>query len=117
MQDRLAMGDCAGALEIAERILARRPDDELAMAHAETCRSALMDLCLERLGSLDAVPHVALPPDRLRQLGLDHRSGFLLSLVDSRSRIEDILDMSGMPRLLALRILLTLVEQHVISLG
>jgi hypothetical protein len=49
-------------------------------------------------------------------LSLDHRAGFLLSLVDGISTVEEILDMSGMTRLEALRLMYTLTQQNVVAL-
>jgi hypothetical protein len=72
---------------------------------------------LARLGSLNKVARVALPSDQIRWLSLDHRAGFLLSLVDGHSSVEEILDISGMPRLDALRILYGLLDQRVIAIS
>ena len=59
---------------------------------------------------------VAVPSEQIRWLSLDHRSGFLLSLVDGTSSVEELLDISGMAKLDALRILYTLREERVIAL-
>jgi hypothetical protein len=48
---------------------------------------------------------------------LDHRSGFLLSLVDGQYTVDEILDMSGMSRLDALKIIHQLVEQEIVNLA
>jgi hypothetical protein len=72
---------------------------------------------LARLGSPTQVVRVAVPSDQIRWLSLDHRAGFLLSLIDGRSTIEEILDISGMPRLDALRILYGLLDQRAIALS
>jgi hypothetical protein len=46
----------------------------------------------------------------LRWLGLDHRAGFLLSRIDGHASLDEVLDVSGMPRLEALRTLVDLCE-------
>jgi hypothetical protein len=48
---------------------------------------------------------------------IDHRAGFLLSLVDGKSSLEEIVESCGMPRLDALRILQELVGRAVAQLG
>ena len=58
---------------------------------------------------------MVLPPEQVRWLSLDHRAGFILSCVDGYSSIEEILDVSGMPQIDALRILHELLVQKVIS--
>jgi hypothetical protein len=63
------------------------------------------------------VASVAVPSDQIRWLTLDHRAGFLLSLIDGGSTVDQILDISGMTRLDALRIMYQLLDQRVISLG
>jgi hypothetical protein len=77
----------------------------------------LIQMYTARLGRLDQLVSVAVPPDQIRWLSLDHRAGFLLSLVDGGSSIEELLDISGMPRLEALRILFNLHEQRIVSLA
>jgi hypothetical protein len=68
-----------------------------------------------KIGPLDRVPTLNVQPPELRWLSMDHRAGFLLSLVDGSSSIEMILDLSGMPLLDTLRILHELYQQRIIS--
>jgi len=56
------------------------------------------------------------PDEQLRSLCLDHREGFILSLVDGASPIETVLDASAMPLLDALRILCELFDARVVAL-
>jgi hypothetical protein len=116
MQDRYAVGDFTGALVVAESILDLNPDDEDAKRYAQSCREVLTQMYAARIGPMDQVAVVAVPTDQITWLSLDHRAGFLLSLVDGVSSIEEILDISGMTRLDALRIMYTLVQQNVITL-
>jgi hypothetical protein len=55
------------------------------------------------------------PRDQLRWLSIDHKAGFVLSLVDGVSSLEMIIDVSGMPELDTLRILSELAQQRIIS--
>jgi hypothetical protein len=117
MKDRYAMGDFSGALVIAEGIIGTFPDDPEAPRYAQSCRDVLTQMYSARLGSLDQVVAVAVPSDQIRWLTLDHRAGFLLSLIDGGSTVDQILDISGMTRLDALRIMYQLLDQRVISLS
>jgi hypothetical protein len=117
MKDRYAMGDFSGALLIAEKILEQSPEDLEAPRYAQSCRDVLTQMYSARLGSLDQVVAIAVPSDQIRWLTLDHRAGFLLSLIDGGLTVDQILDISGMPRLDALRIMYQLLDQRVISLG
>ncbi len=117
MKDRYAMGDFSGALVIAEGILDAHPDDLEAPRYVRSCREVLTQMYSARLGSPDQVVSIAVPADQIRWLTLDHRAGFLLSLVDDRITLDQLLDISGMTRLDALRIVFQLMEQRVIALG
>lgn len=116
LRERYALGDFSGALTIAEGILEDAPDNADVQRYAESCRDVLMQMYAARLGSLDQIPTVSVPQEQLRWLTLDHRAGFLLSHVDGVSSLEEILDISGMPHLEAMRIIYDLLQQRVIVL-
>ncbi|CAN5392766.1 hypothetical protein BH09MYX1_BH09MYX1_22040 [soil metagenome] len=116
MRERFSLGDYSGALVVAESILEDEPDHGEATRLAENCRGVLQQMYVARLGALDRVPFVAVPREQLRWLSIDHRAGFVLSHVDGISSLEQILDVSGMPPLDALRILYELVQQRVIGI-
>ncbi|HEX9294760.1 MAG TPA: hypothetical protein VF881_02965 [Polyangiaceae bacterium] len=116
VRDRFDVGDFSGALVLAEGILEHDPESVDAVMYAEHCRDVLKQMYVSRLGSLRSVPRVAVNQEQLRWLALDHRAGFLLSLVDGRSTFEEVLDMSGMPDFEALRLLMQLLQQNVIKM-
>jgi hypothetical protein len=109
MAERYALGDFTGALRAAELLLGMSPDHPEASRYARSSRERLEQLFSSRLGPLTRVPRVGVPDHEIRWLGLDHRAGFLLSRVDGCHSIEEILDVSGMPRLEALKTLSELV--------
>jgi hypothetical protein len=117
MKDRYAMGDFTGALIVAEGMLELDADDIDARRYAQSCRDVLTQMYAARLGALTQRVRVAVPGDQIRWLSLDHRAGFVLSLIDGSSTVEELLDISGMNRLDALRILYTLFDQRVIALS
>jgi hypothetical protein len=116
MRERFALGDYTGALEMAEILLADEPGDTEAAECAERSRAKLAHMYAARLGPLDRVPTVIVPRTQLRWLSIDHRAGFVLSLIDGSSTFEMILDVCGMPRLDALRILHELVAQRIVAI-
>ncbi len=116
MRDRFAVGDYSGALAAAEGVLEGAPAHPAAQHVASECRATLSHMYTARLGSLTQRPVLAVPPDQVRWLSLDHRAGFLLSLMDGQLSLEEILDVSAMSPIDALRILASLVEQGVIAL-
>jgi hypothetical protein len=66
------------------------------------------------VGSIDQVPILAISEGVLATQGLDHRAGFLLSQIDGLMTVEHLLDISGMPRFEALRILASLLRSKTI---
>jgi hypothetical protein len=115
MRERASLGDYTGALEMAELLLAADPGHPEATECMASCRSILEKMYSAKLGPLDRAPIVVVPRSQLRWLSIDHRAGFILSLIDGTSPIEMIIDVSGMPKLDALRILHELVQQRIVS--
>jgi len=115
LRNRYAMGDFTGSLAIAEVVLALHPDNPEARRFQTSCQDVLTQVCAEQLGDLALVPHLLVPITDIQWLEIDHRAGFILSCVDGRLSLEEILDVSGMPRMDALRILLALRDQGVIE--
>ena len=68
------------------------------------------------LGSLERVPVLRVAPAQLAKLGLDHRAGFVLSMIDGATAIETLIDMSGLPRVDVLRILDEVVQSGAVAL-
>jgi hypothetical protein len=117
MSDRYALGDFTGALRAAQLLLGREPDHRGARRYADNSVERLAQIYGSRLGSLDRVPRVIVPEQEVRWLGIDYKAGFLLSRVDGHHTLEEIIDVSGMPRLEALRMLAELLEAGAIALG
>ena len=110
----VARGDRTGALRAAKAaILSSR---EVPNGIEPRAAEALTDALLGFLGRLDQTPLVAVPLHEITRTGsLDHRTGFLLSRIDGMLTYEDILDVSGMPRLDAAQVLVDLLERGYIE--
>jgi hypothetical protein len=115
MRERFSLGDYTGALEMSELILAEEPANLEAAECGENCRTVLEGMFAAKLGALTRVPMVVVPRTQMRWLSIDHRAGFVLSLVDGSSSVEMILDVCGMPKLDALRILHELVQRKIVA--
>jgi len=115
MRERASLGDFTGAIEMAELILADDPENAEAAECSSTSRAVLENMYSARIGPLDRTPIVIVPRAQMRWLSIDHRAGFILSLVDGASTVEMIVDVSGMTRLDALRILHELVVQRIVA--
>lgn len=109
--------DETAGLAILEGILERAPLDAAAGQLAVASDITLTERHVEHLGSLESVPKLAIPLARLVSLSLDHRAGFLLSLVDGRSSLALIIDLSGMAGSEVLGTLADLKECGIITFG
>ncbi len=114
MQHRFDQGDFGGALVLAEGLIEENPKDLMARQYADSCVEMLRQMYKSRLGDGSRVLRLAVSPDQLRSLNLDHRAGFLLSCIDGYSSIDEILDVSGMQTLEALRLLYELVQEGIV---
>ena len=110
----LQQGAPEEALFLVARLLEHSPFHSEATALLKECRDALERECLSAIGSPSAILVVALRPDELRGFALDSASGFLLSLLDGATTVETLVDLSGLPRLLALRHLRGLVARGLV---
>lgn len=70
---------------------------------------------LDELGGLGAVLSVVANSAAIRTLDLDHRAGFLLSLIDGFSTVEDLLDLANMPSELTLLLLADLKRRGLVK--
>ncbi|MCA9536627.1 MAG: hypothetical protein KC593_23250 [Myxococcales bacterium] len=113
---RYALDDLTGALQMAEIVLGSDESNAEAKQFAVTCRQRLELLYTSQLGPLDAVPRIDVPETDIRWLGLDHRAGFMLSRVDGLTSLEELLDLSGMERLEALKTVVSLVDAGAIAI-
>jgi hypothetical protein len=102
------------ALFLLARLLDVTPLHPEATRLSADCRAALERQCLSAIGSESTVLIAAVSNEELKRYALDHVSGFLLSLLDGDTRVENVLDISGMPRLLVLRHLHGLLERGII---
>lgn len=80
------------------------------------CRAALERECWDVIGSESSVLVCEMSADEVKLFTLDHVSGFLLSLLDGTTTVDGLLDLCGMPRLLALRHLRGLVRRGIVVL-
>lgn len=112
---RFEVGDFSGALVLAEALLEEDPRHLAATCYADSCRAMLRQMYLARIGDKASVLRQVMDSEQVKGLHLDHRAGFLLSLADGMNTIDEILDVSGMPALDALRILYELIQEGAVE--
>jgi len=114
-RELFALGDFSGSLEMIEKILKRDPSHAEARRYLQQNEATLIAMYESKLGPIDAFPRLAIKPEEVMWLNLDHRAGFLLAQIDGSVRYEDLFALSGLPRLDTARILATLLQEGVIT--
>lgn len=105
------------ALDLANAMLAMMPLHAQAGELAVACTGALEKHYVERLGSTSVVPRLAASPEAIKARALDHVEGFLLAQIDGVTEVETLLDVSGLPRWMALRVICDLVERGIVRVA
>jgi len=114
-RELFALGDFSGSLELIERILKLQPGHAEAREYLQQNESTLIAMYESKLGPPGAIPRLAIQPEEVMWLNLDHRAGFLLAQIDGTVNYEDLFALSGLPRLDTARILAALLQQGVIG--
>ena len=116
-RELFALGDFSGSLEMIEKILKIDGGHAEAHAYLRQNESTLVSMYESKLGPLTNVPRLAIKPEEVMWLNLDHRAGFLLAQVDGSVNFEELFALSGLPRLDTAKILAQLLADGVIRGG
>jgi tetratricopeptide (TPR) repeat protein len=114
-RELFALGDFSGSLELIEKILQVDPDHDEAREYLRQNESTLISMYESKLGPLAGVPRLAITPEEVMWLNLDHRAGFLLAQIDGSVDYDALFALSGLPRLDTARILANLIADGVIT--
>ncbi len=114
-RELFALGDFSGSLEMIEKILRTEPSHAEAREYLRQNEATLVAMYESKLGSLATCPHLAITPEEVMWLNLDHRAGFLLAQIDGTVTYDDLFALSGLPRLDTARILSAFLQEGVIS--
>jgi hypothetical protein len=93
------------AVTAVDLALSEDPNSALAQKLIHRNREAIMNAFQAFLGDLQRTPTLARPLHELGSAPISPRAAFLLSRVDGTLSLDEILDVSGMPRLEAYRYL------------
>ncbi len=100
-----AAGEYDKAVTGIDLALSEDPNSALAQKLIHRNRDTIMSVFQSFLGNLDRQPSLARPLHELGSAPISPRAAFLLSRVDGSLTLDEILDVSGMPRLEAYRYL------------
>ncbi len=114
-KELFALGDFSGSLELIEKILQVDPDHGEARDYLRQNEATLISMYESKLGPPSSIPRLAIKPEEVLWLNLDHRAGFLLAQIDGTVDYESLFALSGLPRLDTARILANLIADGVIT--
>jgi hypothetical protein len=108
-------GKLGEALDLLEAHTRREPGDLDAQAYQELARAALLRRYRSRTGAGDSVPFVRIAPNEMMKYNLPAPAGFLLSMIDGRVSIDELLSVSGMDPFDALRAFHNLLDAGIVE--
>ena len=117
LQQCLRADDLSGALVLANELEAIAPKHPMVLAARQHCVPKLEAMWLSELGGDSGVLKVGVASHELLKSNLDAMSGFLLSQVDGRTPVSQLLQLSGQPRFDALEALYRLKSKGLIELS
>lgn len=102
--------DYGRAVDLGERFVETHPTHAAAKLFIEECRTLLAAQLARHLDPLERVVVPCASLSSLRTANIDPRTAFLLSQIDGRTTLEDLVDLAPMPRAEALRIIATALD-------
>jgi hypothetical protein len=108
-------GKPSEALDLLETQTRKAPGDLDAQAYQELARAALLRVYRARTASGESVPFVRIALSEVMKYNLPAPAGFLLSMIDGRMSIDELLSVSGMDPFEALRALHNLLDAGIVE--
>ncbi len=105
--------DLEGALELLRAAAAQDPDRIELEGFVDGVRSRLLKQYREDVGDVEGIPKIIADKAATMSINLPAQAGFLLSLVDGKTTIHEIVSISGMDAFDAFRILKGLFEAKI----
>jgi tetratricopeptide (TPR) repeat protein len=110
-------GDGDGALTLLRAALGRAPHDLEAQAAFDLVRAHLFASYRARAGSGSGRPRLKVGADRLLRFDLPPEAGFLLSMLDGRTRIEELMTVGGLDPFEVLHLLARLEKAGIVEVA
>jgi tetratricopeptide (TPR) repeat protein len=108
-------GGLQEALGLLETLVRSDPGNLEAQALLELARGSLLRVYRARVGSGEGVPRVRIPTAEMMKYNLPAAAGFLLSAIDGRISVDELIAVSGMDPFDALRALANLLDAGIVE--
>lgn len=112
-QELLHSQELEGALDLFEMAADLDPQRIEVDGYVDMIRSRLLQRYRERIGDLRVVPKLLIAPDEIHRYNLPANAGFVLSLLDGATTVEQLISLSGMDSFEALRIVNRLLDAEI----
>ena len=114
-QEVLGRGDLEGALDLFRAAAERDPQRIEIEGYIDSVRGRLLKTYREQVGDTRAVPRLLVDPDAVTRFDLAPEAGFVLSLVDGTTTIEELIALLPMDAFEAYRILNVLLDAEILA--
>ncbi len=108
-------GDLERAVAAIELALTQDPESALGQKLVQRHREEIVTSLQQYLGDMNHNPRLAKPMNELGGMQIGPRAAFLVSRIDGGITYDELLDVSGMPRMEALRYLCQMVMRGVVA--
>lgn len=118
VQDALGLmqdGQLEAALELFETVGRWAPQRMDVQGYLDMARSRLLKQYRDRVGNMDSRPRLRIAPQEIMKFNLPAEAGFLLSLVDDQTTINELVSLAGMDTYEALRVLSGLMDAGILA--
>lgn len=102
---------------LLETLATAEPDRLDLQAWLELARSALLRCYRERVGPGGGVPRQRIAPDEVLKFNLPAAAGFLLSTLDGRTSVDELVALTGLDPVEALGALANLLDAGIVELA
>jgi tetratricopeptide (TPR) repeat protein len=110
-------GEVQESLELFETLARENPRRMEIQGYFELVRSHLYKYFHERVADPSRVLKVKIAPEEMMRFNLPANAGFVLSMVDGRTSVNEILALSGMDPFDAVRVVSKLLEAGIVEVS
>lgn len=107
--------DYEGALTLLEKSLEREPDNIETQSFFEMLKGRQMKNYIQEAGRPEDIPTLLKSPGEFMKFNLTKEAGFILSLIDGRTTLDEVISLSGMDKFSAYRNIVRLKRLGIIS--
>lgn len=108
-------GELEDAMELLSTLERDEPDRLEVQGYIELARSKLIGVYRDRIGDPSRSARVRIAPEEIMKFNLPARAGFLLSLVDGQTSIDELIQISGMDPFEAMQLLSNLLAAGIVE--